>query len=52
MKANALVEKMTSGQLGLKSNDSILTLIGTDDKDAQVSENLFAALPVNAVPRT
>lgn len=61
MAANKMVEKLTSrffrkvddavwdmttGQLGLKSGDSILTLIGTDDKDAQVSENLFAAMSV------
>ena len=61
MAANKLVEKMTSrffrkvddavwdmttGQLGLRSGDSILTLIGADEKDAQVSESLFAAMSV------
>lgn len=45
-KVDDAVWDMTTGQLGLKSGDSILTLIGADEKDAQVSENLFAAMSV------
>lgn len=61
MNTNSLVEKLTSrffrkvedavwdmstGQLGLKSNDSVLTLTGKDAADAQVSENMFAVMAV------
>lgn len=45
-KVDDAVWDMTTGKLALKQGDSILTLEGADEKDAQVSENLFAALSV------
>lgn len=45
-KVDDAVWDMTTGKLALKQGDSVLTLEGADEKDAQVSENMFAALSV------
>jgi hypothetical protein len=45
-KVEDAVWDMTTGKLALKQGDSVLTLEGADEKDAQVSENMFAALSV------
>lgn len=61
MNKNALVEKLTSrffrkvedavwdmatGTIGLKSGDSVFTLAGKSEADAQVSEDMFAIMSI------
>jgi hypothetical protein len=45
-KVDDAVWDMTTGKLALKQGDSVLSLEGADEKDAQVTENMFAALSV------
>ena len=45
-KVDDAVWDMTTGIIGLKRNDSVYSLTGTSDKDAQITENLFASLSV------